>query len=160
MEDTQAIEAIQRSFTDKIMCPPNIQNYWERLAFLKLMSLQRRRERYCILHMWKVLHEKVSNNLNITFYNTVRFGTMASVPPLQRTRNYKAKTLYEMSFAVKGPQLWNLLPKHIKEIDSLNNFKANLDKFLCRVPDRPPVAGYMTQNNNSLLEWNNNRLQL
>ena len=28
-EDTQAIEAIQRSFTNKINCPANVQNYWD-----------------------------------------------------------------------------------------------------------------------------------
>ena len=49
--DIQQLESIQRSFTNKIDCPFYVSDYWERLKFLNLMSLQRRRERYDILHM-------------------------------------------------------------------------------------------------------------
>ena len=158
--DMQRIESIQRSFTDKITCPAGVDNYWDRLKFFKLMSLQRRRERYAILHIWKLLHNKVSNDLDIRFYDTRRFGITAEVPPIPRSNNSKAKSLYDLSFAVRGPQLWNVVPKRIKSIDNLITFKTKLDIFLCSIPDRPPVPGYATQNNNSLLEWNNIRLFL
>ena len=124
------------------------------------MSLQRRRERYAILHMWKILKRKINNDLNIRFYDSPRHGTTAVVPSLHPNSNHKARTLYDLSFAVKGPQLWNIVPKDIKAANSLNSFKEKLDMFLFRVPDRPPVCGYITQNNNSLIEWSNNRLQL
>ena len=47
---------------------------------------------------------------------------------------------------MRGPQLWNVVPKDIKMINNLTNFKAKLDNFLCSIPDRHPVAGYITQN--------------
>ena len=154
--DSQILESIQRSFTNKIICPPSVQNYWDRLRFLQLMSLQRRRERYVILHMWKIFHQITSNDLNITFYESARFGTLANVPPLS-PNNGKAQTLYDSSFCVKGPQLWNTVPKVIRNVDTFTNFKVKLDIYLKSVPDTPPVCGYYTQNNNSLLEWRNVR---
>ena len=65
----------------------------------------------------------------------------------------KLQTLYDKSFAVKGPQLWNIVDKNIKSIVTLEQFKVKLGKFLAEFPDKPPVAGYVVQNNNSLLEW-------
>jgi hypothetical protein len=53
--DIQLLESVQRTFTSKIRSVKHL-NYWDRLRTLKLMSLQRRRERYIILQMWKVLH--------------------------------------------------------------------------------------------------------
>ena len=48
-KDIQDIEAIERTFTYKITEVQYL-NYWERLHELKLYSLQRRRERYIIIH--------------------------------------------------------------------------------------------------------------
>ena len=58
--EIQLLEGVQRTFTDRI-CGLENMNYWERLSHLKLMSLQRRRERYTILMMWKILHNVVPN---------------------------------------------------------------------------------------------------
>ena len=154
LENLRDLEAIQRSFTRKIICPAYVSGYWERLQYLKLRSLQRRRERYTILHMWKVLNNKVSNDLNISFYNSSRYGVQAHVPSLCTQSSTKAQTFYDLSFAVIGPKLWNMLPKSVKLCASLNSFKSNLDIFLNKFPDRPPVSTYVVQNNNSLLEWN------
>ena len=155
MQNIRDLEAIQRAFTNKTSCPSYVTNYWERLEFLKLMSLQRRRERYVILHVWKILNGKTSNDVDITFYESSRHGLLARIPPLTAYSSPKAKSLYDSSFAIVGPKLWNLVPKSIKTLDSMNVFKSSLDKFLNEVPDRPPVAGYVVQNNNSLLEWFN-----
>ena len=109
------LESIQRFFTNKIDCPSHVCNYWDRLQYLSLMSLQRRRERYIILHIWKILHDLTNNDLNISFYTSYRFGIMANVPPLNPSSTLKAQTIFDSSFAVKGPQLWNLVPKGVKE---------------------------------------------
>ena len=50
--DIQILEGVQRTFTSRIGGCYEL-DYWERLQKLSLMSLQRRRERYIILHMWK-----------------------------------------------------------------------------------------------------------
>ena len=155
LQSMQDLESIQRSFTSKISCPPSVENYWDRLQYLQLMSLQRRRERYVILHMWKILNDITSNDLNITFHENRRFGIMAYVPPLNTSSSLKSKTLHDSSFSVMGPRLWNVVPKDIKSHQSLITFKCHLDIFLTETfPDRPPVSGYTTQNNNSILEWN------
>ena len=154
LQNLRDLEAIQRSFTNKVICPAYVSDYWERLKYLNLMSLQRRRERYSILHMWKILNKQVSNDLNISFYESSRYGVQAHVPPLSSTCSLKAQSLYDLSFAVVGPKLWNLVPKSVKVCSSLNSFKSNLDIFLHEFPDHPPISGYVVQNNNSLLEWN------
>ena len=150
------IEAVQRFFSNKIICPPHVTDYCDRLKFFHLMSLQRRRERYVILFMWKIFYGKVSNDLNIKFSENARLGPRAVVPPLVSS-NGKAQSLFDSSFSVKGPQLWNVVPRDIKLIGSLELFKIKLDTWLETFPDRPPVQGYVTQNNNSLLEWTTTR---
>ena len=57
--DIQELEGVQRTFTARIAGAQHL-NYWERLCKLSIMSLQRRRERYILLHMWKILHGYVS----------------------------------------------------------------------------------------------------
>ena len=59
-KDIQAIEAIQRTFTYKITEVQRL-NYWESLHELKLYSLQRRRERYIIIYIWKIKQHMVPN---------------------------------------------------------------------------------------------------
>ena len=51
--DIIKVEAVQRSFTAKIKGMDNL-DYWQRLSSLRLYSLQRRRERYIIIHSWKI----------------------------------------------------------------------------------------------------------
>ena len=128
LQETRDIEAIQRYFTNKIIVPSNVENYWDRLKYLHLMSLQRRRERYMIIFIWKIFYKKVSNDLNFSFYTSSRMGTCVRVPPIVAA-NTKAQNLYDRSFAVKGPQLWNIIDKQIKGIESLELFKMKLDIF-------------------------------
>ena len=59
-KDIQAIEAIQRTFTYKIIKVQHL-NYCERLPELKLHSFQRRRERYIIIYIWKITQHMVPN---------------------------------------------------------------------------------------------------
>ena len=54
-KDIQQPEGIQRMFTSKIDGIQHL-NYWQRLKALDLMSLQRRREQYLIIHILKVVH--------------------------------------------------------------------------------------------------------
>ena len=56
----QAFEAIQRTFIYKITQVQSL-NYWERLHELELYSLQRRRERYIIIYIWKITQHMVPN---------------------------------------------------------------------------------------------------
>ena len=147
------IEAVQRSFTNRIQGCKDM-NYWERLDSLKLFSLQRRRERYIIITMWKILNNMHPNGINVMFTETKRRGITAKLPNLPKSCKLKHQTMYESSFSVQGPKLWNLIPAELTKIKDLEEFKTNLyNKFLCRIPDRPPVRGYMFTHSNSLVNW-------
>ena len=55
ISDIQELESVQKAFTARISGLKDV-HYWDRLKQLSLMSLQRRRERYIIIHMWKILN--------------------------------------------------------------------------------------------------------
>ena len=64
----QTLENVQLAYLRKISGIAHL-NYWEQLKYLGLYSLQRRRERYISLYLWKVLEGIVPN-----------FGVSAAVP--------------------------------------------------------------------------------
>ena len=143
------IEQIQRAFTSRIAGVGTL-NYWERLQTLGIMSLQRRRERLIIIHLWKILNNLSPNSINIEFKNHKRSSSIkAIVKPLPKLRG-KILTLYDASFVVKSAKLWNVLPPPLTKITLLNCFKVNLDKFLKSLPDKPPISGYSHMSDNSL----------
>ena len=128
-------------------------HYWDRLIHLSLMSLQRRRERFIILHMWKILNNRTSNDLEVQFVSRPRFGNLAVIPSKFPSSSAANQSLYDQSFAVQGPKLWNAIPYHLNVIDDLEHFKDQLTKFMLSFPDKPPIRGYTPPNSNSLLCW-------
>ena len=151
--DIKAIESIQRNFTRHINGCQGM-HHWSRLSKLGLLSLQRRRERYILIHTWKIVNDLAPNDLNISFRETVRHGKRAIVPPINNKAQCSIATHYENSFGVAAPKLWNLLPAAVNSQTSLEPFKVALSSFLESYPDTPPLSGYTSINNNSLAEWN------
>ena len=84
--DIQELENVQKIFTTNIAGMYEL-SYWERLKKLSLFSLQRRRERYIILHMimWKILNAKTSNDLSIEFVFRPCLGNLAKIQLCKRT---------------------------------------------------------------------------
>ena len=157
VSDIQELESVQRTFTSKIAGMKQL-HYWERLSRLSLMSLQRRRERFIILHyMWKILNGKTSNDLEVSFVSRPRLGNLAVVPPKSKTSSAANQTLFDSSFAVQGPILWNAMPHHLNTIQDLEQFKSKLTQFLLSIPDKPPIRGWNPPNRNTLLCWKNER---
>ena len=150
VEDIVKLETIQRNFTSKIAGYSEF-TYWERLKGLRLMSLQRRRERYTLLHLFKILSDLAPNDLNIKFTSSDRRGILAVVPSLSRTCKSKIQSLYDSSFAVFAPRLWNSLPKRIRDEETFEKFKAALTRHCLAFPDEPPISGISSSN--SLLHW-------
>ena len=150
--DIEAIENVQRQYTRRINGCSGL-DYWERLRKLNIISLQRRRERYILIHTWKILNGLAPNNIGMLFKNNPRHGIKVTVPALNNKSQRSVATHYENSFGVKSAQLWNLLPKEINSISTLDLLKPSLAKFLKEFPDTPPTKGYTATNNNSLLEW-------
>ena len=131
---------MQRSYTKLINGCEDL-NYYSRLKKLKLMSLQRRRERYIIIYTWKLLHNKVPNDFDITFYVTARHGWKAKCPVTPKNSPKYVETIYENSFERKAVKLWNILPLEVNTSKTLERLKINLGKFLSTFPDEPPSQG-------------------
>ena len=129
ISDIQELEGVQRTFTARIAGVQHL-DYWERLKKLSLMSLQRRRERYILLHMWKILQGCVSNDLRISFVERPRTGFKAVVPPLRSGATVYHQSVYDKSLAVMGPRLWNCLPSHLNRIAAFQPFKQKLTSLL------------------------------
>ena len=151
MEDIATLEGVQRSFTSKIISIAHL-HYYERLKSLNLMSLQRRRERYSIIMIYKILNGLAPNDIAIEFMETSRRGIQAKIPKIIKNTATKYQSQYDSSFAVRGPQLWNRIPANITYKPSLESFKSALTAWLCKLPDCPPIQGCYRRN--SLLDLN------
>ena len=144
--DIQMIEDIQKSFTRKIFLHGR-EDYWDRLQSLRLYSLERRRERYRIIYVWKMLENMVPNlttDNKITSNTSLRFGRKCVVPSVSRTASSRVQSIREGSLSVNGVQLFNVLPRQIRDMTNveLPDFKKKLDEFLATIPDEPLYPGY------------------
>ena len=143
--DIVLIEQVQRQFTARIKDHQHL-HYYDRIAALKLMSLQRRRERYSILHLHKIIYHNVASDLNITTNYNTRRGLSVNIPPIIRGTKAKFQTVRDSFFTVSAPQLFNSLPKNIRDEEKFGPFKSKLTAYLLRIPDRPPIAGESSRN--------------
>ena len=135
----QRLEMVQWSFIRKIVGARGM-NYWECLKDMSIYSLQRRRERYRIIYIWKILEKLVPNiNDKIQAKDHIRLGRLCN---LNNCRN--ASTKLEGSLTIDGPKLFNSLPKHVRDLKgvSLQKFKRALDSHLKKIPDNPLLPGY------------------
>ena len=150
-KDIVLIEQVQRSFTNRISGQQDY-DYWQRLKNLKIYSLQRRREKLIILHVWKIKNNVYPNTVGLTFKFHKRPNAIkADIRSLPQARG-KLLTIYDESFLIKACRLWNSLPPMLTKITVLSTFKFHFDKFLKNVPDEPPLPGYPFKNFNSLVE--------
>ena len=150
IEDIKTLESIQRLFTSKVTEVSHL-SYYNRLKALRIQSLQRRRERFIILTVWKIINGKMPNDLCLNFTDTPRRGIKVKVPSLNMKATQRARSRYENSFAVLGPLLWNTIPSKLSRITKMETFKVALSKYLEQIPDEPPIDGVTRYN--SLLDY-------
>ena len=138
------LERVQKNFMKKIAGLDN-KNYWERLKELDLYSLERRRERYLIIYVWKIIQGLVPNiegRNKIRTSTNGRIGLRCEIPQRVTSATQRIQTCKDNSFLVNGPKLFNCMPKDIRECsENQNIFKRRLDKFLRTVPDQPNGHG-------------------
>ena len=129
-------------------------DYWDRLANLHLYSQERRRERYCIIFVWKIAQQLVQG-YNMDFVHNPRRGRLALVHQASpQTSTPAVKKARDASLQVKGSKLFNLIPKELRDMSgTVLQFKGRLDKWLSSVPDQPTVNGRQrVAQTNSLLD--------
>lgn len=153
-----ALENIQRNFTRKIESPklPANHDYWDRLRHYKLYSMQRRRERYAIFYVWKVIHDLYPNpglHLNSTTMDHAVYPNKGIqidahqrrglVP--QHTDN-PPRWLESCSILASSCALYNSLPAslrqpiHRNEEPNFPDFKRKVDEWLTSIPDQPTCS--------------------
>lgn len=150
------LEALQRTFTSRIWGLQTL-NYWERLTELGLYSLQRRRERYLIIYVWKTL-EGLVPNVGLKVNHHARRGRLCYIRRTQATTLRTATALHN-GFSRNGARLFNAVPKAVRELTGVSpdTFKHHLDKWLSTVPDEPPTPGYPSTGSNSLADIRSTR---
>ena len=132
-------------------------NYWERLKCLELYSLERRRERYIVIYIWKISQGLVPNidgRDRVEVYENIRRGRLCRVPGVGPRVSARLNTSRETSFAILAPRLFNVLPEDLRNYNgSQDSFKNKLDRYLRQVVDQPSLPNYyQAVSSNSLLE--------
>ena len=157
--DIQKLEMVQRSFIRKIDDVRNL-DYWTQLEKLHLYSLERRRERYMVIYIWRILEKQVPDLTSGKIYSVNiggRLGRKCSSPSIKNNAPTEIKNIRYACLSVKGPRLFNILPQELRNLTniSVKAFKKELDRYLARVPDEPLIPGYTAMrraNSNSLLD--------
>ena len=143
LKSVYLLEKVQRSFT-KHIAGMHTMSYEERLKHLNLYSIQRRRDRYQIIYLWKII-EKIVPNLSapITCTYSERRGRSCAVLHVNVGR---LGTLCYNSFRWRAIRMFNKLPKHIRMISScsVDKFKSQLDKHLRNISELPCQPGDTT----------------
>ena len=151
------LESVQRTFTARLAGMSSY-DYWQRLDALSLYSVERRRERYTIIYLWKMIQGMVPmveglNGQTLTIIYSERRGRLVSVPTLRRAPG-KVSTQSEAFIMTRGPRLFNCMPTDLRAMNtSLQSFKRKLDSVLMSIPDRPVLPHYyQVSKSNSIVE--------
>ena len=156
--DIQTLELLQRSYLRRI-AGMQAYNYWEQLKELKLLSLERRRERYIAIYIWRMIEGQVPNfdKTPVSFQWHQRRGRECFVPRVMASAPSSVSRIPYNSLSIKGPKNFNSLPMSIRNITGcgVETFKIQLDRYLANVMDEPLIPGYTryrSANSNSLLD--------
>ena len=150
--ELQKLEKLLKDYLAKV---PELNDmpYWEKLTNIKMNSQQRRLERYRIIYVWKTVESIVPDSgIYLATGIKDRLGRKCKIPTLRPKERVKR----ENSFQVAGPNLFNAIPKYIRNITScgVDEFKLKLDEYLSTIPDEPKIGGLMPRNSmqsNSIL---------
>ena len=135
----------------------NRPDYRTRLKLLDLYSLERRRERYICIYVFKCINGLCPNPC-YTIKENPRTGLRIKIENLSKEKN---QTLIsrkrEESVIVSGAKLYNSLPVTLRQWPigrpNADTFKNALDIVLKKVPDEPTVPGFGRRaRTNSLLD--------
>ena len=141
--DIQSLEMVHCSFLRKRKGQGNL-SYWDQLHLLRLYPLKRRRERYFIIYVWRILKAQVPNPSG-------KYAITANTHS-PSTRMYHSASQQHCSTEDSDTAICQALQHH-KMLSGC--FKGQLDKFLLTVTDEPQITGCTAQRrakSNSLLD--------
>ena len=95
--------------------------------------------RYGILFIWKLANGLASGFYDFDFTDDNRRGRLAIVKDTPVSISAKDR---DLSLAVKGAKMFNLLPRYLRDFrsDQVENFKIVLDRYLEKIPDNPTAS--------------------
>lgn len=144
------LEDLQRNYIKKIQEAYGL-SYTNALCHFHLYSLQRRRERYCIIYVWKILENLVPNlSVHIIVKSSNRKWRSCYIESKTSKAPKAIQSLKFTSFRTNGSPLFNQMPEEIRQITQCTTscFKNQLDNFLSLIPDDP----YTTLTSNSIVD--------
>ncbi|KAK3884854.1 hypothetical protein Pcinc_010895 [Petrolisthes cinctipes] len=95
-------------------------------------------------------------DLDLRFHEHQRLGRLCNIGRVHPRALTRVKTLKINSFSIRGPALFNSLPRHLRALTNvtLDQFKARLDQFLQDIPDEPHLPHYYSRApTNSIIDW-------
>lgn len=147
------LESVQKKFTSRFArfqsyeenAPRCNIDYPTRLRVLGLYSMERRRERYAIVYLYKITIQLVPNPGLQIHYDPRRKTTVEPKSVISATIPAWIRNARNNSFFSIGPKLYNGLPAHLRELESIRQpsklhvdaFKRKLDRHLQSIPDIP-----------------------
>jgi ribonuclease P/MRP protein subunit RPP40 len=149
-QDISQLESVQRNFTCKLDGMQNM-DYYQRLVRLKIYSAERRRDRYLIVYVFKIIFRKVPNP-GLSYKWSLRRGKVLTIPAVLSSKPSRASTLMHHSFTRRAPRLFNALPKVIRNLPDdtpMDSVKNNIDKYLREITDEPRLPGYYPCNSSA-----------
>ena len=138
------IENIQKTYTSRISeyqiwndtlhMPICTKNYWDRLKDLEIYSLERWRERFIILYIYKFIIGLIS----IECFDVYVERGIKVQRKLKQSAKDPIKRLRQNSFYYRGPQIYNLLPECLRQVEEITTptkhhveiFKHRRDEYL------------------------------
>ena len=90
-----------------------------------------------MIYIWKIL-EGLAPNFGIESWSSPRTGRHCVVPKVPSSAS-RVRTKYCSSLGFKGTQLFNMLPKTLRNLQGVDVdvFKKRLDILLSEIPDEP-----------------------
>jgi len=125
VKDEEVLEKIQRRATK---CVKSLKNkeYTERLRYLGLTTLKRRRIRGDLIETYKILTGKENVNRD-TFFHLIDSERQLRGHGLKLHKRRCRLDKRKFFFSQRVVNSWNCLPEFVVEAPSLNSFKKRLD---------------------------------
>ena len=126
-KDIESIENVQRRASKMLPKMKDI-SYEDRLKLLNLPSLKFRRLRGDMIEAYKILSGKYDNRVTKGMLQ-LNTNTNTRGNSMKLMKYHCTKDIRKHSFTQRIVQIWNSLPNHIIEAQTINQFKNRLDKL-------------------------------
>ena len=126
-KDIATLERVQRRATKLVKCISKL-SYQDRLRYLGLYSLERRRKRGDLIETFKILSKLDDTDPDLFFERSRTTHLRGHSMKLFKKRS--STTARRNFFSQRVVDDWNGLPEEVVEATSVDSFKRRLDKYM------------------------------